>query len=166
MSIAVALLSLSSPSPCHGCTSRRAVLALAPAALATPACARAPPKPIEATDRRGQLVTAEAWAEANPSQPNLVLGLDGEPYFLIVKDGMVENYALRAECTHLGCLVQPDPLGNGFACPCHGSQYRADGRVTRGPAPNPLALAKVEPRESDGVLMLSPWEGADPRQET
>ena len=44
-------------------------------------------------------------------------------------------------CTHLGCI----PLGNkpteprgeygGYQCPCHGSQYDVDGRVTHGPAP-------------------------------
>ena len=44
-------------------------------------------------------------------------------------------------CTHLGCI----PLGNkptdprgeygGYLCPCHGSQYDVDGRVTHGPAP-------------------------------
>ena len=74
------------------------------------------------------------------------------------------DYALRAECTHLGCLVEPDALGNGFSCPCHGSQYAASGTVKRGPAPKALGLAKVTERE-DGVLVMSAYEGADFRQE-
>ena len=70
--------------------------------------------------------------------------------------GTLKGYALRAECTHLGCLVQPDPLTGGFACPCHGSVYARDGTVTRGPAPKPLRRARVEQRE-DGALVMSAW---------
>ena len=71
------------------------------------------------------------------------------------------RYALKAECTHLGCLVQPNPFGGGFACPCHGSNYDREGSVTRGPAPRALGLARVEPREEDGVLVMSAWDDAD-----
>lgn len=30
------------------------------------------------------------------------------------------------------CLLQNE---NKFKCPCHGSQYNAEGKVVRGPAP-------------------------------
>jgi Rieske Fe-S protein len=74
---------------------------------------------------------------------------------------VLESYALRAECTHLGCLVAFDVAnGKGFACPCHGSQYAADGSVTRGPAPRSLTLADVSVRD-DGKVLLRPWQGAD-----
>jgi len=46
-------------------------------------------------------------------------------------------YALRAVCTHRGCLVVPD--ASAFRCPCHGSRFEADGTVTKGPATRPLA---------------------------
>lgn len=39
-------------------------------------------------------------------------------------------------CTHQGCLTQLS--GNSFSCPCHGAQYDASGRVTRGPASRSL----------------------------
>jgi cytochrome b6-f complex iron-sulfur subunit len=54
-------------------------------------------------------------------------------------------------CTHLGCTV--DPEKNGFACPCHGSRFDAQGRVTRGPAARPLARLRTQ-IDSDGILHL------------
>jgi len=41
--------------------------------------------------------------------------------------------AISAVCTHLGCNVRHEE-GRGYACPCHGSTFDEDGRVTRGPA--------------------------------
>jgi len=46
-------------------------------------------------------------------------------------------YAISAVCTHLGCNVNHEE-GRGFACPCHGSTFDAEGRVTHGPAAWPL----------------------------
>jgi cytochrome b6-f complex iron-sulfur subunit len=46
-------------------------------------------------------------------------------------------YAISSICTHLGCNVN-HVQGDGFACPCHGSRYDANGLVTRGPAPQSL----------------------------
>lgn len=47
-------------------------------------------------------------------------------------------YAISSICTHLGCNVNYVP-GEGFACPCHGSRFDANGQVVRGPAPQALA---------------------------
>jgi cytochrome b6-f complex iron-sulfur subunit len=47
-------------------------------------------------------------------------------------------YALSAVCTHLGCLVQFEREQDRILCPCHGSRFARDGRVTQGPAPRPL----------------------------
>ena len=44
--------------------------------------------------------------------------------------------AVSAICTHTGCLVQR--ISNGFACPCHKSDFDDEGKPTRGPAPRPL----------------------------
>ena len=169
---------LQRPSGC--CQSRRAALASGAAVAATtigagPARARKPPQPIPVTDRNGVQVTEEKWLAAFSPQEraNLVLGLDGEPYFLLTEQTPDQQsrllpYALKAECTHLGCLVNPAAGGIGplaFECPCHGSKYDGAGSVTRGPAPRALGLAKVDAREEDGVLIMSPWVGPDPRAE-
>ena len=51
-------------------------------------------------------------------------------------------YALDNVCTHLGCLIHPQPDGT-FACPCHGSRYTAAGQVTRGSAVRPLPYLEL-----------------------
>ena len=161
--------------PCDGgrCTagnSRRCALAAGAAAALFPAAQRVhaarAPTPVEVTDRDGARVTETSWLKVAAAAPDLVLGLDGEPYFLLTRPSgearKLLPYALRAECTHLGCLVQPELGGvGGFACPCHGSKYAADGAVQRGPAPRPLALARVTAREGDGVLIMSAWDGGE-----
>jgi len=49
-------------------------------------------------------------------------------------------------CTHQGCHVAWDQGSEGFACPCHGSQFNPDGSVRQGPAAEPLETfeAKIE----------------------
>ena len=51
-------------------------------------------------------------------------------------------YAISTICTHLGCVVKSG--AEGFECPCHGSRFKPDGAVARGPAPRPLAWLKVK----------------------
>lgn len=58
-----------------------------------------------------------------------------------VKEGKEQWLVVLGSCTHLGCV----PLGHageydGWACPCHGSQFDASGRATRGPAPSNLVV--------------------------
>jgi len=165
---------LNVPPSCDGCSRRKFATAATAAALTSPTVAQAarpPPPPEPVTDRNGAAVTEAKWLASHSSDtPDLVLGLDGEPHFLLLtaaavdsegdEDRVVRPYALRAECTHLGCLVQPDLLTGGFACPCHGSKYAADGSVTRGPAPSPLKLARVESNEN-GQLTMSKWLDED-----
>jgi Rieske Fe-S protein len=53
--------------------------------------------------------------------------------------------ALSLTCTHLGCRVERVSSG-GFACPCHGSRFAADGSRIAGPARAPLSRASLERR--------------------
>lgn len=43
-------------------------------------------------------------------------------------------HTLDPACRHMGCTVEWDPAEKAWACPCHGSRYRADGQVIHGPA--------------------------------
>ena len=57
--------------------------------------------------------------------------------------------AYSGRCTHLGCRI--DRIQDGeAACPCHGSRFRKDGSVARGPATRPLAPVPVEPDGASG----------------
>lgn len=60
--------------------------------------------------------------------------------------------ALSLVCTHLGCTVGKSAEG-GFQCPCHGSRYRADGSVIRGPAPRSLRALNIA-AEPSGWLVV------------
>ena len=146
---------------------RRAQLAVAAAAAlpAKPASA-APPAPEVATDRKGVPISKATWeASHTPGAADLVAGLGGEPTLLLSgENGALEPFALQAECTHLGCLVGPwNPLSQRFVCPCHGSEYKRDGSVARGPAPKPLKLAKVG-TDDKGQVVLEKWTDQDFRE--
>jgi cytochrome b6-f complex iron-sulfur subunit len=86
----------------------------------------------------------------------------------VVRDGKTFR-AVSAVCTHLGCTVRPESLEEidptdpsrrrqvqtyAFACPCHGSRYRADGTNISGPAPRPLAAFQLALAADDGQLVV------------
>ena len=76
------------------------------------------------SDARNQNLT-------NPDAPATDANRTTKPEWLIV----------GGNCTHLGCV----PLAHkgaydGWACPCHGSQYDTAGRVRKGPAPENLPV--------------------------
>lgn len=60
-------------------------------------------------------------------KPLLVLRLEGEQFRV-----------LSSKCTHMGCTVRWDNEEQSLRCPCHGSRFADDGKVTRGPAKAPL----------------------------
>jgi cytochrome b6-f complex iron-sulfur subunit len=59
--------------------------------------------------------------------------------------------ALSLVCTHLGCNLGEDE--GGFACPCHGSHFDAEGKVTHGPAAKPLSPLRIEISEDNSVIL-------------
>lgn len=70
---------------------------------------------------------------------------------VIIRHDSEGLYAISLVCTHLGCVVGLD--GNKFACPCHGSRYDENGKVTQGPAPKALLWLKIL-QSPDGKLMV------------
>ena len=64
--------------------------------------------------------------------------------------------ALLVRCTHRGC--QPDPVGDRFVCPCHGSEFDLEGAVLRGPAERSLLRFRVA-REGEDLVVTLQGEG-------
>ncbi|KAL4443891.1 hypothetical protein ABPG75_011628 [Micractinium tetrahymenae] len=117
--------------------------------------------PQAAADALGADVHASAWLAAHqPGDRSLVQGLKGDPTYLVVGEMGLEKYGVNSICTHLGCVVPWNAAELKFMCPCHGSQYDAQGKKVRGPAPLSLSLAHADVDERD-VVMLSPWTDID-----
>lgn len=67
----------------------------------------------------------------------------GQDEIVVTQPVAGEFKAFTAICTHQGCLVASVSDGR-IQCPCHGSSFDiADGSVTGGPAPAPLAAVAV-----------------------
>lgn len=62
-------------------------------------------------------------------------------------------YAISAVCPHLGCIV--DRGESHFTCPCHGSDFDAQGAVLSGPAPGPLPWFEIRLHPSGDLLVDS-----------
>ncbi|KAL4441468.1 hypothetical protein ABPG77_001972 [Micractinium sp. CCAP 211/92] len=114
-----------------------------------------------AKDALGNDIKASSWlATHQAGDRSLSQGLKGDATYLIVTEkGEIEKYGLNAVCTHLGCVVPWNVAENKFMCPCHGSQYNAEGKKIRGPAPLSLALAHCD--VVDDVVTFSTWTETD-----
>lgn len=125
---------------------RRGFLRLAAGGGLLPAvalCACAAARTVTATARDGRLrLTAAELTAAFGDGDVILVRADGLPedLYLVRAGGRVTD-AVGATCTHLGCQVRP--ARGFFRCPCHGSTYRLDGTVVRGPAPKPLTRYRL-----------------------
>jgi cytochrome b6-f complex iron-sulfur subunit len=61
--------------------------------------------------------------------------------------------AVHKVCTHLDCLLGWDEQNYRYLCPCHGSQFAADGQVLSGPAERSLSRFVVGLTTDEGVLV-------------
>jgi glycine/D-amino acid oxidase-like deaminating enzyme/nitrite reductase/ring-hydroxylating ferredoxin subunit len=69
-----------------------------------------------------------------------VISVDGED-LAVSRDTEGKLRAVKAACTHMGCVVEWNKAESSWDCPCHGSRFAADGRVLHGPAVKPLEEA-------------------------
>ncbi|MGO8838567.1 MAG: ubiquinol-cytochrome c reductase iron-sulfur subunit [Limisphaerales bacterium] len=74
-----------------------------------------------------------------------------DPGFFIVRRG-ANLFALSAVCTHRKCRLDAGP-DETFHCPCHGSTFDPDGKVTKGPARRNLPLLAVMTNEKGDLLV-------------
>lgn len=70
---------------------------------------------------------------------------------LVRKDGHI--YALADRCSHRGCALHEGRLkDDSVTCRCHGSTFRLDGSVMKGPATSPQPRFDV--RTSEGTVEI------------
>jgi Rieske Fe-S protein len=108
----------------------------------------------------------------------MLMALDDLNAVIVARDAK-GLYALSATCTHACCTVTictdgacgkpvsvaaacakptPAPLqstGTAFLCPCHRSEYAADGQVRLGPAPRPLPSLSLRVDGDDALVDMS-----------
>ncbi len=63
-------------------------------------------------------------------------------------------YAYSALCTHEACVINPPDASGNCECPCHGSRFDGQGRVTMAPATGDLDPFAVTLR--DGRVLVDP----------
>ncbi|MBD0336623.1 MAG: FAD-dependent oxidoreductase, partial [Cyanobacteria bacterium Co-bin13] len=122
------------------------------------------------TYQEGGVATSSVpfWVERNPliSTEEMEYFGAGDRVFAIAPQS---SAALSLTCTHQGCSVQRTVAATqaGFACPCHGAAYDAEGKVLAGPAREDLAQFTVLKRQGDQVqLVAAQGKGDPPAQET
>lgn len=122
----------------------------------------------QALDLEGTPIALDAFLPTvTAGVPAPVKGLpDPELTYLVIESGpTLAPYALRPICTHLGCTVPWNPEQNRFVCPCHDSQYDAEGRVLQGPAVRSLPIVTVVTRQNQ-IRLVDQAPIIDPRQQT
>jgi cytochrome b6-f complex iron-sulfur subunit len=73
-----------------------------------------------------------------------------EGFFIITKNGKTE--ALSSICTHRSCLLDAE-ADRSFFCPCHGSTFSSEGKVTEGPATRNLPVLETSTGANGHLLV-------------
>lgn len=86
--------------------------------------------------RRVKALVGASNGELSPGEGQVVR--IGSTLVARSKDLDGTELAVRATCTHLGCIVQFNDGEQTWDCPCHGSRFALDGSVIDGPATTAL----------------------------
>jgi cytochrome b6-f complex iron-sulfur subunit len=85
---------------------------------------------------------------------------DGRFWLAHTEEGVLALYKV---CTHLGCLYGWVEEEEAFRCPCHGSQFFANGDFKLGPAPRSLdrfSIQVVDQSTGEVISETDPETGA------
>lgn len=72
------------------------------------------------------------------------------PAILVRTEGGLS--AISLVCPHLGCTVEQK--AGALVCPCHGSSFDKNGKVTKGPAADSLETLAVEQDEEGNLAVI------------
>lgn len=76
----------------------------------------------------------------------MILDVGGKKLALVKKQGKVK--AFSTVCPHLGCQIEWNDGENTWDCPCHGSRFKSDGSLQRGPAKRGLDPVEIKVENS------------------
>jgi Rieske Fe-S protein len=123
---------------------RRSVLigaTLGPLAGPLAACGQAGKVPKSPPPSAGQVLTPAS--DIGVGEAKIVDGT------LITQPSAGVFKGFVARCTHAGCALAVKD--GAIECPCHGSKFKLDGAVDRGPATEPLVARAVTVRGGEVV---------------
>lgn len=121
---------------------------------------------VQATDTAGKPIAVGTLLTTTKAGERLpVKGLaNPDIHYLVITEGpQIAPYGIKPVCTHMGCTVAWKAEQNRFVCPCHGSQYDAQGQVVHGPARRNLPLITVIAKQ-DQVRLVDRAPAIDPRK--
>jgi glycine/D-amino acid oxidase-like deaminating enzyme/nitrite reductase/ring-hydroxylating ferredoxin subunit len=75
-------------------------------------------------------------SEIKPKEGKII-DIDGEK-FGAYRDPKGLLHVVKAECTHLKCIIKWNSDEETWDCPCHGSRFTMEGKVIHGPANDDL----------------------------
>ena len=78
--------------------------------------------------------------------------IDTRSNVIVLRNSNNTLSAVSLLCTHQGCQVDWKNSSNSLVCPCHGSEFAADGKVLTGPAQSPLSTFEVK-EEQESILV-------------
>jgi len=128
---------------------RRTFLLLSAAFAA--GCATAPGGAAWSSTVMGRTVNA---GPASQYLPDGVYAKFRDLGFFIVRQGP-QLFALSAICTHRRCKLDSE-TDKTFYCPCHGSTFGPNGKVTEGPARRDLPVFTVTTDARGNLLVTVP----------
>lgn len=71
---------------------------------------------------------------------------------MLIRTDESKFIAVKTICTHKGCDVELE--GDKFVCPCHGSEYTREGKVTQGPSTNDLKTFETMFDSKSGQVII------------
>ncbi|MBV6478743.1 MAG: Cytochrome b6-f complex iron-sulfur subunit [Ignavibacteria bacterium] len=72
---------------------------------------------------------------------------------IVIRKSESNFLALSLKCTHKKCDVEYN--GSSFECPCHGSTYDGNGKVTNGPSTKNLKSYKTTFNSEENTLTIN-----------
>ncbi|WP_310414957.1 Rieske (2Fe-2S) protein [Chamaesiphon sp. OTE_8_metabat_110] len=102
---------------------------------------------VSELEKTGYLQTTSVAVTRNPTNPNKLI-------------------AVNPKCTHQGCDVKWVTGENRYTCPCHSSNFEANGEVINGPATKPLAAYPAKIVGTQVLVKIVAPPPVNPNQKT